>query len=303
MSIITTSNNPKLLFPGIRAIFGNKYAELPKEYTDLVDISTSTRAYEEDVMQTGFNHIQVKPQGSSIQYQADTQGPVVRYPMITYGGGFIVTEEEREDNLYMDVVKRRLPGLVYAANQTKELVVANLYNKAFDSAAPTADGLSLCNTAHTHVTNNGTFSNRYDADISEAALETMLILTMNATDDQNLKIKLMPKSLHVSTTDWFNANRILKSVYRPGTQLNDINVIAAENALPMGIKVNHYFDTPKAWFIRTGGVQSGLNLFQRKELAISDDNDFDTKNHKYSVTERYAVGVSDVRALYGSAGD
>jgi hypothetical protein len=215
-----------------------------------------------------------------------------------------VTHEELKDDLYMEVSKSRAPSNARAFRQTKERVCANIWNRGFNASFTGADGVPLFSTVHPN-TSGGTFSNRLpvDADLSEAALEDMIILQMQATDDRGLLINLMPRSLHVAPANWFNANRILKSVYQVGNANNDINVIHATNALPMGIKLNHYFTSPQAWFIRTNIEKGkGMVFLEREAISFDQDNDFDTKNAKALGYERYSAGWVDPRAVYGSNG-
>lgn len=204
----------------------------------------------------------------------------------------------------MEVSKTRATSNARAFRQTKERVCANIYNRAFSGSYLGADGVALCSTAHPN-TSGGTFSNKLtvDADLSEAALEDMLIQIMQATDDRGLLINLMPKSLHVAPANWFNANRILKSALQPGNSNNDINVLNATSAIPGGVKLNHYFTAPQAWFVRTN-VESGKGMLflEREGISFDQDNDFDTKNAKALGYERYSVGFVDPRAVYGSNG-
>jgi hypothetical protein len=300
--VIMTSNHPKALWPGVNAWWGKAYNEHQTEYTDLFDTHTSSQAYEEDVQLVGFGLAQVKQQGAPVTYDSEIQGFLTRYTHVAYALGYIVTHEELQDNLYEAVSKTRAASLARGFRQTKERVGAAIYNRAFNSSYTGGDGVSLCNTAHAN-TSGGTWSNRLsvDADLSEAALEDITIQIMQATDDRGLLINLMPRSLHIAPQNWYNANRILKSVYQTGTANNDINVIKATNALPMGIKLNHYFTAPQAWFIRTN-VQNGLKYFEREAISFTQDNDFDTKNAKAMSYERYSFGCTDPRAIYGSNG-
>lgn len=302
--VISTSNHPKALWPGVKGFWGRTYNDHVTEYTDLVDTDTSERAYEEFVQITGFGLVPVKPQGKAAEYDSETQGPTTRFVHVAYALGYIVTHEELKDNLYMEVSKTRATSNARAFRQTKERVVANMYNRAFSSSYLGADGKALCATDHPNVS-GGTFSNKLtvDADLSEAAVEDMLILMMQATDDRGLLINLMPRSLHVAPANWFNANRILKSTYQTGNANNDINVLNATNALPMGVKLNHYFTAPQAWFVRSN-VETGKGLLylEREGISFDQDNDFNTKNAMALGYERYSVGFVDPRALYGSNG-
>jgi len=302
--VIMTSNHPKALWPGVKGFWGRTYNDHVTEYTDLFDVETSEQAYEEFVQITGFGLAPVKPQGKPAEYDSETQGPTTRFVHLAYALGYIVTHEELKDNLYMEVSKTRATSNARAFRQTKERVCANIYNRAFSGSYLGADGVALCSTAHPN-TSGGVFSNKLavDADLSEAALEDMLIQIMQATDDRGLLINLMPKSLHVAPANWFNANRILKSALQPGNANNDINVLNATSAIPGGVKLNHYFTSPQAWFVRTN-VESGKGMLflEREGISFDQDNDFDTKNAKALGYERYSVGFVDPRAVYGSNG-
>ena len=226
-------------------------------------------------------------QGSGVTYDSEIQGTVTRYTHVAYALGYIVTHEELKDDLYTEVSNTRSASLARGFRQTKERVGASIYNRGFNATFTGGDGVQLFSTVHPN-TSGGTYSNRLtvDADLSEAAIEDMLIQMMQATDDRGLLINLMPKSLIVAPANWFNANRILKSVYQTGTANNDINVINATNALPMGIKVNHYLTSPQAWFIRSN-VPNGFKYYEREGIEFTQDNDFDTMNAKAKGYERY----------------
>jgi len=302
--VIMTSNHPKALWPGVKGFWGRTYQDHVTEYTDLFDTDTSDKAYEEFVQITGFGLAPVKPQGKAAEYDSETQGPVTRFVHVAYALGYIVTHEELKDDLYMEVSKTRASSNARAFRQTKERVCANIYNRAFSASYLGADGKALCATDHPN-TSGGTFSNKLavDADLSEAALEDMLIQIMQATDDRGMLINLMPKSLHVAPANWFNANRILKSTYQTGNANNDINVLNATNALPMGIKLNHYFTAPQAWFVRTNvETGKGMLFLEREAITFEQDNDFSTKNALALGYERYSAGAVDPRAVYGSNG-
>jgi hypothetical protein len=300
--VILTSNHPKALWPGVKAWWGRAYDDHQTEYTDLFDTFGSDKSYEEDVQITGFGLAPIKAQGAAVTYDSEVQGPTTRYTHIAYALGYIVTHEELKDNLYSEVSNTRAASLARGFRQTKERNGSGVYNRAFTSGYTGGDGIVLCSTAHVN-TSGGTWSNRLavDADLSETALEDMITQIMQATDDRGLLINLMPKSLHIAPANWFNANRILKSVYQTGTGNNDVNVVKATNALPMGIKLNHYFTAPQAWFLRTN-VANGMKYFEREAISFTQDNDFDTMNAKAKGYERYTFGWTDPRAVYGSNG-
>lgn len=298
---ITTGSHPKALWPGVRAFWGQIYAAHAVEYSDLYEVLDSNQAFEEDVQITGFGLAPVKPEGGSISYDSEVQGPVSRYLHIPYALGYKVTHEELKDNLYETVSMRRAQANAFSVNQTVENVAAAIYNDAFTGAVfLNADGVRLVSTAHVNTT-GGTYSNELSpaADLSEAALEDMCVLIMGTQNDRGLLINIMPSSLIVSRQRWHQANRVLKSVLQPDTASNNINVLKATNAFPGGIKLNHYLTSAHAWFVRTN-CMNGMQMFWREKPEFNQDNDFDTKNAKAATYMRFSVGNTDPRGIFGS---
>jgi len=299
--VITTGNFPKALWPGVKSWFGAAYEDHKTEYTDLFEVDTSDRNYEELVQERGFGLAPVKNQGAPISYDSTQQGFVSRFTHVAYSLGFIVTYEEFKDNLYEKVGKRRSGSLARSMRQTRENVGANIYNRAYNTSFTGGDGKALIVSDHPTLAGNQSNVLAVAADLSEVAIEDLIIQIMQATDDRGLKIALKPKSLHIAPNNAFNATRILKSTLQNDTANNAVNAIRAMGLLPEGAKVNHYFTDPDAWFIRTD-AKDGLIHFERDIQDIAMDNDFDTKNGKYAKYERYSFGWADWRALFGSPG-
>jgi len=300
---ITTGAHPKALWPGVHAFWGQIYNEHPAEYPDLYEEADSEMAYEQDVQVTPFGLAPVKPEGSAGTYDYETQGPVSTYAHLAYMLGYIVTFEELQDNLYEKVSRNRAEANAFSIRQTIDTVAAAIYNDAFAGAIYlNANGQTLCSTSNPNTT-GGTFSNALSpaADLMETSLEDMCILAMGLQNDRNLYISVMPQSLHVARQEWFNANRILKSVLQPGTANNDINVLNATNAFPKGIKLNHYFTLPHAWFVRTN-CPHGMMMFWRNRPMFDQDNEFSTKNALASTYFRCSFGNTDPRGILGSNG-
>lgn len=300
---ISTGNHPKALWPGIHAFWGQVYNEHPPEYPDLYDVMDSDQAYEEDVQVTGFGIAPIKEEGGPIHYDSEIQGPTQRYPHIAYALGYKVTYEELKDNLYEIVSMRRVKANAFSMAQTIEVVAAAVYNDAFTGAVFTfATGATLISASQVNTT-GGTYSNALvpAADLAEVSLEDMAIQIMGATTDRGLLFSLLPQSLHVSRQEWFNANRILQSVLQYNTANNAINVLKATNAFPKGIKMNHYFTSPRSWFVRTN-CPNGMQFFWRERPGFDQDNDFDTKNAKAASYMRFVPGATDPRGIYASQG-
>lgn len=300
--IISSSSFAKALYPGVSSWYGKEYKEWMTEYDKLFDTFSSRRAYEEDVGITSFGLAQQKPEGQAIGYDDESQAFITRYTHAVFALGFIITREMQEDDLYDVVGERRARGLAYSMRQTKEVVGANVYNRAFDGNFVGGDGVSLLNAAHPNFA-GGTQSNvlAVAADLSEASLEQACIDIQKWTNDRGLRIAITPQSLHIPVDLMFEAERILQTQFRVGTDNNDINALWHLGKFPKGIFVNHYFTDEDAWFIRTD-VKNGMKHYERRAADFSIDNDFDNENAKFKATERYSFGWTDWRALFGSPG-
>ena len=299
--VISTGNHPKALWPGIEAWFGRKYDMHPKYCEMMFDISKSKKKYEENVEVTGFGLAPIKSEGGSVSFDSESQGPTTRYTHVAYGLGYIVTREEQDDNLYAVVSKQRAEALAFSMYTTKEIVAANVYNRAFSNAYPGGNGVEMISDAQ--VTEDGLQSNELAvaADLSEASLEDILIQIKNSKNSRGLRINLQGQKLIVAPDNEFTANRILFSTLQAGTANNDINAIRYMGMLPQGIMSNPFLSDSDAWFVSTN-APNGLKGFMRTGLEFTKDNDFDTSNAKAKAYERYIFGWTDWRGIFGSAG-
>lgn len=306
--VTATSSFAKALWPGVNAWYGAKYNEYSPEWVDLFDKNTSRKAFEEDVGGSYFGLAPVKSEGAPVTYDSARQGFTSRYNHVVYALGFIITREIYEDDQYDVVGKLKAESLAFSMRQTKELVAANIYNRAFNTSYTGGDGSTLIASAggggsSSHPTiAGGTFTNgpAVALDLSEAALEQAVIDIAGFTNDRGLRIKALPKKLVIPYNLQFEAKRILGSDGRVGTDNNDLNALKTMGIIPE-IVVNHYLTDTDAWFIRTD-VQNGMKYFERRADEFGMDEDFDTENAKYKATARYSFGWTDPRALYGSPG-
>lgn len=299
--VITTGAHPKALWPGIKTWWGRQYAEHEQEYPEIFDVETSDKAYEEDVEISGFGVLREKDQGAGLNYDAEVQGSVTRYTHVAYAGGYIVTFEELRDDLYEVVSKRRAGMLAFAGRQTEEIIAANVFNQAFNSAFKGGDGTSMISTTHPTISGNQSNQLSTSADLSELAIEDLGVQVMQATDYRGNKISLIPQCLLISPAQWYDANRILHSVLQNDTSTNAINVIKATGMFPKGIVVNHYLLSSTAFFIRTNAPY-GTRFLWRDKPIFDTDNEFDTKNAKAALYMRFSCGWTDWRGWFASQG-
>lgn len=299
--IITSGSFAKALWPGVNAWYGKAYNDYPEEWSKLFEKYTSKKAYEEDVGLASFGLASQKAEGAAITYDSERQGFTSRYNHVVYALGFMITREMFEDDQYDVVGQRKAKGLARSMRQTKEIVGANVYNRGFNSSYVGGDGKEMLATDHPNVS-GGTWSNELTtaADLSEASLEQAVIDIAGFRDDRGLLIAAKPKKLVIPYQLQFEAHRILKSVGRTGTDLNDPNAIK-DMGLFSDVVTNHYLTDADAWFILTD-VNDGLKYFERRGDQFEMDNDFDTENAKFKATSRYSFGWTDPRGIFGSPG-
>jgi len=291
----------KELEPGLNALFGLEYKNYANEHSQIFDTENSDRAFEEEVMLSGFGNAGVKPEGSSVNYDAATETFTARYTHETLALAFSITEEAIEDNLYDRLASRYTKALARSMANAKQVKAANVLNRGFNSSYTGGDGLELFSTAHVIV--SGTEQNELStaADLNETSLEQAMIDIAALTDERGLKIAAQGRKMIVPSALQFTAERLLKSVGRTGTADNDISAVVSMNVIPQGYVVNHYLTDTDAWFIKTD-VPNGLKHFVRAPIKTAMEGDFETGNVRYKARERYVFGVSDPRGIFGVEG-
>ena len=292
----------KELEPGLNALFGLEYKRYENEAAQIFDSESSDRAFEEEVMLSGFGTADVKPEGSGVQYDDAQETYTARYTMETVALAFALTEEAIEDNLYDRISSRYTKALARSMATSKQVKGANvLINATASSGYTGGDGVVLVSSAH--PTLNGNQSNRPTtySDLSETSLEQALIDIAGYQDERGLKIAAQGTKMIIPKELEFTATRILKSQGRVGTADNDINALKSMGMVPQGYTVNHYLTDTNAWFIKTD-VPNGMKHFVRAPLKTAMEGDFDTGNVRYKARERYSFGWSDWRGVYGSQG-
>ncbi len=297
---INTGSFGKALWPGVNRWYGKAYDEFDVEWSKLFDTRSSRKNFEEDVSVSSFGLALQKGEGQPVSYDTEQQGFIDRYTHVVYSLGFIITRELVEDDLYDVVGERKAKGLAFSMRQTKEVVAANILNRAFNSSFTYGDGKELISNAHPNIA-GGTYSNiiAVAADISEAALEQACIDIGKYTNDRGLRIAVKPQKLVVPVDLVFEANKIVETQYEVGTNNNTVNLVRSR--FPKGVVINHYLTDTDAWFIITN-VPNGLTHFERRADDFKMDDDFDTDNAKFKASARYSFGCSDKRSIYGSAG-
>ena len=292
----------KELEPGLNALFGLEYKQYENQSADIYTTESSDRAFEEEVMLSGFAQAQVKPEGSGVTYDTAQETFTARYTNETIALAFAITEESIEDNLYDRLASRYTKALARSMSQTKQVKAVNPLNNGMPSGTFTSgDAVTLFNTAHPTIA--GTFSNTLAtaADLNETSLEQAIIDIAALTDERGLKIAAKGMKMVIPSALQFTAERLMKSAGRVGTADNDVNAIKSMGMIPQGYVVNNFLTDTDAFFIITD-VPNGMKHFQRSPLTTKMEGDFDTGNVRYKARERYVFGVSDPRGVFGSPG-
>jgi len=290
----------KELEPGLNALFGLEYKNYANEHAEIFDTENSDRAFEEEVMLSGFANAPIKAEGTGVTFDNAQETFTARYTHETLALAFAITEEAIEDNLYDRLASRYTKALARSMANTKQVKAAKVLNNGFGTADG-GDGKELLATDHPIVT--GTEQNELTtaADLNETSLEQALIDIAALTDERGLKIAAKGMKLIVPSALQFTAERLMKSTQRVGTADNDINAVVSMGMIPQGYTVNHYLTDTDAWFIKTD-VPNGLKHFVRAPLKTAMEGDFTTGNVRYKARERYSFGFSDWRGIFGSPG-
>ena len=290
----------KELEPGLNALFGLEYKNYANEHAEIFDTETSDRAFEEEVMLSGFASAPTKQEGAGVVFDTAGETFTSRYNHETIALAFSITEEAIEDNLYDRLAARYTRALARSMSNTKQVKAANVLNQAQITTVTGGDGVSLINASHPLAT-GGTFSNvlATAADLNETSLEQSLIDIAGFVDERGLKIALSGRKMIIPKELQFTAERLMKSPQRVGTADNDINAIVNMGMIPEGYRVNNFLTDTDSYFILTD-APNGFKHFIRSPIKTAMEGDFDTGNVRFKARERYSFGFSDPRCVFGN---
>tara|TARA_B100000963_G_scaffold338120_1_gene334719 strand:+ start:183 stop:1091 length:909 start_codon:yes stop_codon:yes gene_type:complete len=299
---ISRAQLAKELEPGLNALFGMEYGRYENQHSEIYTTESSDRAFEEEVMLSGFGAAPVKQEGSGVSFDDANESFTARYNHETIALAFAITEEAVEDNLYDRISARYTRALARSMSHTKQVKAAAVLNNAFDSSVTGGDGKELCATDHPLI-NGGTFANEPStaADLNETSLEDALINIAGFVDERGLKVALRGTKLIVPRQLQFVAERLTASTLRPGSSDNDVNAIQSRGMMSQGYAVMDFLTDSDAFFILTDTPRGFLH-FERTPLSTNMEADFDTGNMRYKARERYSFGFSDPRCVFGSPG-
>jgi phage major head subunit gpT-like protein len=287
---------------GVAMEMMNKFAEKPVEYTSLVKVLTSTRAYEEDFQMTGFGPLapmdELEPAMMDRPYQLGLQ----RYIHQKYGLGFGVSREMLDDDQY-GVIRNLAGELGKSSRWTLELYGADVYNNGFAGTKYIGrDGKNLFATDHPIKGISGlTIANRPFSStqaLSFSALEAAIQQFARQLNDRGMPIQVTPQYLHVSPEEEMNARRLLQSTGSPGNNFNDINTIAGK----LQIVVHTYLADNNAWFLTAAPSELDVKMYMRMQPTTYMWDDDAIMGAFTSIVQRHSTGFGDWRGTWGSPG-
>ena len=297
---ISRSQLVKELEPGLNALFGLEYNRYENQHAEIFVSETSDRAFEEEVMLSGFASAPTKQEGAGVVFDTAGETFTARYNHETIALAFSITEEAIEDNLYDRLAARYTRALARSMSNTKQVKAANVLNQAQFTAVTGGDGVPLISNAHPLAT-GGTFSNvlATAADLNETSLEQSLIDIAGFVDERGLRIATQGRKMIIPKELQFTAERLMKTPQRTGTADNDINAIASMGMVPEGYSVNNFLTDTDSYYLMTD-VPNGMKHFVRSPIKTAIEGDFDTGNVRFKARERYSFGFSDPRAIFGN---
>ena len=300
---ISRSQLVKELEPGLNALFGLEYKRYENQHAEIYTAENSDRAFEEEVMLSGFANAQVKAEGAGVSFDEAQETFTARYTHETVALAFAITEEAIEDNLYDRLASRYTKALARSMSNAKQVKAVEPLVNGLPGVGTfkSGDGKALFATDHPTVA--GSFKNTLtvQADLNETSLEQSLIDIAKMTDERGLRIAARGVKMIVPSENQFTAERLMKSQGRTGTADNDINAIVSMGMVPQGYRVNNYLTDTDSFYIITD-VPNGMKMFNRAPLTTAMEGDFDTGNVRYKARERYSFGVSDPRGIFGVEG-
>ena len=127
---ISRSQLVKELEPGLNALFGLEYNRYENQHAEIFVTETSDRAFEEEVMLSGFASAPVNKKVLVLCLIQAQETFTARYTHETIALAFAITEEAIEDNLYDRLAARYTRALARSMSNTKQVKAANVLNQA-----------------------------------------------------------------------------------------------------------------------------------------------------------------------------
>ena len=302
-----------LLEPKLRKVFYDTYKEVPEQFSKIYNVKTSKKARETDYGVGAFRPWtqfgnKMSTIGDSalmpqVKYQKIHPGLERTYVHEEFASGFMVERKFVDDEMY-DVIEKLPKDLARAGRYKVELDAVTPFNEAL-KATPTAniyDSQPLFSHTHPLVeTKNADGSNitvkgdnLIDGTLSADTLKAALLLGRKQVDEAGKLIVMSFDTLVVPPALEWLAMELTKTTGKPGTELNDINVLKGS----LNVIVWDFLTKEDACFIMDSKNHQA-NFFWRVKPDFQSEKDFDSLVKKYNGYMRYSYGFSDWRGFIG----
>lgn len=294
--IATSADFQKLLFPGLRKIFFESYAEREEQYSKIFHVEGSKKYQEEDFRMAGIGLWPKKDNNRPTQYESIDPAQSITYRHTVFSKGVQIERELVDDEMYSQIEK--VPrSLGRTGRLTVEYDAISILN---DGATVNGyDGVPLFSDSHPLQKSAKLGDNKLALDgLTDGNLKAALTLARQQVDDNGFLIQCNPKTLIVPPDLEFTALTVLNSALVAGTGNNDVNVL--KNRLnPVVLDLLTDVD---AWYLQDPDLH-GLYFFWRVRPEFNEEKNFDTDIAKYRGYMRYSYGYSDWRGMVGNIPD
>lgn len=301
--VFLTSNYSDFYGTSMLPVLEEIFKSSLKQHPDLRPLLFRMRQAKHGLFQYSEQHDmpmhQEVPEGTSYSYQKPSQGANKTLQVVKMGLGASISDESIRDAKF-DVVADIIRKMAKSGKESQIIQAMNVFNNAFTTET-TADGLSICNTAHT-LPSGRTFSNRpsTDVDLSRSALDQLCAdFETNFIGDTGIKYTIKPKVLLVHSDSRRYAKELIGSDKKPDSMDNNINPLKDEGL--MVVSSPHITDTD-SWFLLADKEETGLTVVKDYGMQSKGWEDKDTDSVKYKSRYREKVGCLNAWGIIGTTG-
>lgn len=292
-----------LILPGVEGIVSTIDAK-PAEYKKIFEVRDSDM-YQERVVEMrnpGYASFIEEGQQGALDTLSARYTTFFQHKQIQ--SSFSFTDLALEDNLYERQWPKNAKFIENSMIGFKNLLAAGIFNNAFNTASPIADGQPLCSAVH--PIDGGTYSNvlggnNVAVDFSEAAVEQALIQIALFQHASGMLANTHAKQFVLPVNLKWIASRLLHSTHRIDTANNDISAIYQDNTFKEESVIFHYLTSPAAFFIQTD-ADDGFIHFLRTKMETYHWLHDSTRVVTFQGLQRVSFGVANARCVLGSLG-
>lgn len=297
---------PELVEGMLDYLFFKTFTMQERTSTRIFKQRTATKAFVDDIQVAGLGRFQLKPEGVPVAYSDPVQGARRRTVMLTFGLGFRVTMEMREDE-ETDVISRMPEDLAESAEDSMERLAYGLINDGFAGSTytgpPEGDGTrrSLFNTGHVPLRNaSATQSNRLSPGValSTAGLEAALTIFRTTQSEEERYVNNVPRQLLIHPDNEWTAAQLMDSQFEVGTAENQINPVSS-NRVGLSTVMSPYITDTDSWSL--WGDKHQVSHFTRKKLTRTKGMDSQSLDQFFIAHYRENYAVLHWRGTVGSA--